>query len=120
MRDAYMRVWQVSLAGAAVLIGCGIFLALQDLGTATNWASVGSFFLALVTGIGSVLSFLSAKSKKEASAHRGNNQVRGRGTFINVGNQMVVNGDHSHVEATFGEPPSQSKRQRKSRPTARR
>jgi hypothetical protein len=115
-----MRMWHVSLAGAAVLIGCGIFLALQDLGTATNWASVGSFFLALVTGIGSVLSFVSAKSKKKASAHRGNNRVRGRGKIINVGNQIVVIGDRPHVEATFGEPPpSQSKGQRKSRPTAR-
>lgn len=114
-----MRLWHAWLAGAAVLIGCGIFLALQDLGTATDWASVGSFFLALVTGIGSALSFVSTRSRKEASAHRENSRVRGHGTVINVGNQMVVNGDHSHVKATFGEPPPPGKSKRKSRPQAR-
>lgn len=91
-----MRTWHILLAGAAVLVGCGIFLALQDLGTATNWASVGSFFLALLTGIGSVLSLVSAKSKQESSG-----QASGRSWILNLFNQVVMNGDHNRVDITI-------------------
>jgi hypothetical protein len=113
-----MRTWHILLVGAVVLIGCGIFFALQDFGTSTNWASIGSFFLALVVGIGSVLSLVSSKAKKGASSHGSNDQPHGRGIIVNLRNKMVVNGDHSHVEATFGEPSSWSSGHRKPKPTS--
>lgn len=51
-----MRVWLAMLAVAVVLAGCGIFFALQDLGTANEYASIASFFLALLiaSGIGNI------------------------------------------------------------------
>jgi hypothetical protein len=110
-----MRSWHILLAGAGALVGCGIFLALQDLGTATDWASIGSFFLALITGIGAALSFARSKPEEASPA-----EERGRGTVFNVGNQIVVSGDHSHVTATFGEPPSKAGTRRKNKPRASR
>jgi hypothetical protein len=61
-----VRVWLILLVGAAALIGCGIFFAVQNLGHADEYASVASFFLALLTAIGSVLSVARSKSDKDA------------------------------------------------------
>lgn len=60
-----IRIWLTLLLGAAVLIGCGVFFAFQDLGNATEYASVASFFLALITGVASMLSFARTKASKE-------------------------------------------------------
>jgi hypothetical protein len=60
-----IRIWLTLLLGAAVLLGCGVFFAFQDLGNATEYASVASFFLALITGVASMLSFARTKASKE-------------------------------------------------------
>jgi hypothetical protein len=113
-----MRTWQILLAGAAVLIGCGIFFSLQDLGTANDYATIASFFLALVTATGSALAFTRSKSEQKSADRSGQDQLRGRSTIINMGNDMVINGDHSHVQATFEVPPSR-KQDRNGKPPAR-
>jgi hypothetical protein len=43
-----IRVWVASLALMALLIGAGVFFEVQDLGTASQWAGVASFLLAVV------------------------------------------------------------------------
>ena len=58
-----MRMWLAMLAGAMVLTGCGVFFALQDLGTANEYASIASFFLALLTASGSLISLTRSKSR---------------------------------------------------------
>jgi len=58
-----MRMWLAMLLSAAVLIGCGTFFATQDIGTADAYAIVASFFLALLSTIGSILTLAASKSK---------------------------------------------------------
>lgn len=113
-----MRMWHVLLVGAAALIGCGIFLALQNLGAANDYATIASFFLALVIAIGSALSFVRAKSGKESARHDENNH--GHGTILNLLNKLVVVGNNSHIRATFKETPSSATGHRKFGPTDRR
>lgn len=67
-----MRMWLALLLGATILIGCGTFFALQNLGNATEYASVASFFLALITAVGSMLTFARSKTGKEHGDHPDN------------------------------------------------
>jgi hypothetical protein len=98
-----VRIWLTLLAGAAVLTGCGIFFAIQNLGTANEYASVASFFLALLTATGSVLSFAHAKPKKDApqpepAAERHGNSSWKTTIKGNVG--AFQQGDRSVMEIT--------------------
>jgi hypothetical protein len=93
--DRRMPLWAALSAGAAVLIGCGIFFALQDIGTANEWASIGSFFLALVTAVGSLLSLVRSKQEKEPAAHKGSGRKPARASIMFAWrNGQVVHGDH--------------------------
>jgi hypothetical protein len=60
--------WAVLSAGAAVFVGCGIFFAFQGLGAANDYATIASFFLALVTAIGSWFSLARSRQKQEKEA----------------------------------------------------
>ncbi len=97
-----MRMWLAMLAVAAVLTGCGVFFALQDLGTANEYASIASFFLALLTAGGSVLSLTRSKPTHQGARSRKENPRNARGAPRNlaVGNDVVVQGDRAHVEYT--------------------
>jgi uncharacterized protein YceK len=70
-----MRMWLAMLAVAVVLTGCGVFFALQDLGTANGYASIASFFLALLTASGSVISRIRSKPKDRTDS--GSNETPG-------------------------------------------
>jgi hypothetical protein len=63
--------WFALLAASAVLVGAGIFFARQDLSSADGYASVGSFFLALL-GVGaSMLSRARSRSAPTDPESRG-------------------------------------------------
>lgn len=97
-----MRMWLAMLAGAVVLVGCGVFFALQDLGRADQYASVASFFLGLVTAIGSVLALARTKPKGQQADPSRQNQPPTRGATFNFlrNNGVVVQGDRSRVNVT--------------------
>jgi hypothetical protein len=88
-------MWLVMGAGAVVLVGCGVFFALQDLGHADQYASVASFFLALLTAIGSVVALARSKSKEQHADGSQENQRPRRGPAVNLawGNENVQQGD---------------------------
>jgi hypothetical protein len=96
------------LVSAAVLVGCGIFFAFQDLGKADQYASVGSFFLALLTAVGSVLTLARSKSDKAADNEGVENQPNGRSGTRNFAlfNEVVHIGDGSttNIVKTVGRP----------------
>lgn len=81
-----MPLWAALSASAAVFIGCGIFFAFQDLGTANDYATIASFFLALLTAAGSLLSFLRSKDGQDATTH-------GQGSRNRVHRSLVVLGN---------------------------
>jgi hypothetical protein len=59
-----MRVptWLALLGFALLLVAVGVFLASQDLGVADQYASIASFFLALVVAGGSAIIWLRARA----------------------------------------------------------
>lgn len=97
-----MRMWLVMGAGAVVLVGCGVFFALQDLGHAEQYASVASFFLALLTATGSVVALSRSKSREQHASGGGENQPSRRSPTINVawGNEHVQQGDGTIANIT--------------------
>lgn len=97
-----MRMWLAMLAIAVVLTGCGILFALQDLGTANEYASIASFFLALLTASGSVLSLTRAKAENQNRKSREESPAgtRDAPVYIATGNENVVQGNHNHVKYT--------------------
>lgn len=96
-----MRTWLAMLAIAAVLIGCGTFFALQDVGTANEYASIASFFLALVTTCGSVFSLVRSKAKDQAkSSTKQPDEMHSGPTNIAFGNEIVLQGEGAHVKYT--------------------
>jgi len=93
-----MRLWLAMLAGAAVLVGCGIFFAFQDLGKADQYASVASFFLALLTAVGSMVSLARSRSRARTGDRGGEDQPQPpHSTAINLawGNKVVQQGAQS-------------------------
>jgi hypothetical protein len=91
-----LPLWVVLSGGAAVFIGCGIFFALQDLGTVNDYATIASFFLALATGIGSLVSFVRPKQEQatatpaeqsEQPTHGATTVVFGNPGIYQVGNR---------------------------------
>jgi hypothetical protein len=92
-------MWLAMLVIATVLVGCGIFFAFQNLGTANEYASIASFFLALLTAAGSALSLTRSKSAKEASNKAGENQHQGHGTSFNIAmnNEIVQQGPNANA-----------------------
>ena len=98
--------WVILSAGAAVFIGCGIFFVFQDLGTANAYATIASFFLALVTAVGSLVSLARSKQKKESGDHNEETrQSRGICLLFAWGNRMVNQGDIEHVDIWATPPP---------------
>jgi len=96
-------MWLALLAGAAVLVGCGVFFALQNLGHADQYASVASFFLALLTAIGSAVAL--ARSKPPEQSTEGSQQSRPRrGWVLNFfgWNRVVIHGNRSVVNINDG------------------
>jgi hypothetical protein len=99
-------MWLVMGAGAVVLVGCGVFFAVQDLGHADQYASVASFFLALLTAIASAVALARSKSKEE---HAEGQRPR-RGPTVNLAwrNEHVQQGDGTVANITkIVEAPSQ-------------
>lgn len=87
------------LLGALALVGCSVFLALQNLGNAALDATVASFFLALLTAAGSLLILSRSKSRQEVahgakeSTSTGRVLVRKRTLNILRRNENVQTGD---------------------------
>lgn len=110
-------MWLALLAGAVVLVGCGVFFAVQDLGRAEEYASVASFFLALLTAIGSVLSLTRSRSKERTDGGGEQGKLPGRGMTVNYAwrNDVVQTGDRATASVTkiLGQP--SRKRSRRSR-----
>src|SRR5579862_3011958 len=97
--DRRLPPWAALFAGAAVFIGCGIFFAFQDLGTANDYATIASFFLALLTAAGSLVSFVRSKqtpetAQKEAAETRA---PAGNAVVILGHVDTVLNGDHTQA-----------------------
>ena len=105
-----MRTWLVMLLGAVVLVGCGVFLAFQNLGNAALYATVASFFLALLTGAGSLLVLSRSKPDGEAahgateSKSSGRVLVRKRTINLLRGNENVQTGEGSIMVVNQAEP----------------
>jgi hypothetical protein len=101
-----MPLWVALSAGAAVFIGCGIFFAFQDLGTANAYATIASFFLALLTAAGSLFTF--ARSKREqATAQQGEQPAVGRMTVRKADSVQVGPGTTANLTKFYiyeGEP----------------
>jgi len=96
-----VRAWLIVLLGAVALVGCGVFLAFQNLGNAALYATVASFFLALLTAAASLL-VLSRSKRNEEAAHSateskssGRFLVRKRTINLLRGNENVQTGDGS-------------------------
>jgi hypothetical protein len=103
MKKVQVRTWLAMLAAAALLVGCGIFFAFQDLGRADQYASVASFFLALLTAAGSVLALARARSGERAGEeHAKDHKPDGNRTTLNLAwqNDVVVSGEGSTVNIT--------------------
>lgn len=96
-----MRSWLAMLAGAVVLVGCGVFFAFQNLGNAALYASVASFFLALLTASGSMLSLVRSKLREQTANGSKEDQPSGRNPVfkwiinIAVRNKHVQTGSES-------------------------
>jgi hypothetical protein len=97
-----MRMWLALLAGAAVLVGCGLFFAFQDLGRADQYASIASFFLALLTTVGSLLALARSKPKEKSAEGSKEHQPAGPGPNYNVAlwNENVQQGPWSVANVT--------------------
>jgi len=110
-------MWLAMLVAAAVLVGCGVFFAFQDLGKANAYASIASFFLALVTAAGSVLSRARSKSVKGADNKGEENQHQGHGArhIIAIDNDLVQTGDNAigNVTKTVILPPRERNHRRR-------
>lgn len=116
--DRRIPLWAALSICAAVLIGCGIFFALQDLGTANDYATIGSFFLALVAAAGSLLSFARSKQQAEAAARHEARQSQqpSSGSMINhgnIGNYQSGPGAVAHIVINRSGQASQVKKRRK-------
>jgi hypothetical protein len=95
-----MRMWLAMLAVAVVLAGCGVLFAFQDLGTANEYASIASFFLALLVASGSVISLARSRPKDRAgSSSEENPGVMPNGP-VNVAfdNIIVQQGPNANVK----------------------
>jgi hypothetical protein len=119
-KRAPKRVWLTLLVCAAVLTGCGIFFAMQDLGTANEYASIASFFLALLTAAGSALSLARAKPGKDISEptaeRRGSSSWQ---TTINGDVGAFQQGDGSVMEITLDAAPAPKPDHRKAGRTSK-
>jgi hypothetical protein len=97
-----IRIWLTLLLGAVVLIGCGIFFAFQGLGDATEYASVASVFLALITTVASMLSFARIKAGKERGTHpRNETEPRANPTQTISGCDVAMTGKGARAKVTI-------------------
>lgn len=110
-----MPLWAALSLGVAVFIGCGIFFAFQDLGAATDYATIASFFLALLTAAGSLLTFVRSKRKQEATVPRAEgSQKLTRGSLIVLGNVGgIQRGNHNNMDVSMSEPHQEKKHKHK-------
>lgn len=92
--------WAVLSDGAVVFIGCGIFFAFQSLGTANDYASIASFFVALLTAAGSLFSLVRSKQEKAARAQSERDRRTGsRSLLLAWKTTGIVNrGDNARFE----------------------
>ena len=97
-----MRMWLVMGAGAIVLVACGVFFAFQGLGHADQYASVASFFLALLTAIASAVALARSKSKERRADGSEDNRPSRWGPTVNLAwrNQHVQQGDGTVANIT--------------------
>jgi threonine/homoserine/homoserine lactone efflux protein len=96
-----MPLWAAMSVGAAVFIGGGIFFALQDLGTANDYATIASFFLALLTAGGSLLSFMHSKREQPPDPHGQESRKPASRSYVLVRNAKAVQiGDHNQQDIT--------------------
>ena len=112
-----MPWWAVLAAGAVVFVGCGIFLALQSLGTANDYATIASFFLALVTAIGSWLSLARSRQDKEVAAQPQRTQRTGSRSWLFAWKPtgIVNHGNNARFEQIhIGAPPPQEEEKQES------
>jgi amino acid transporter len=107
-----LPAWAILLFGTVVFVGCGIFLSLQDLGTATNYSNIASFLLALLTGIGSLLSLRRTKQENKPAQEGEKKQPRiWRSWMVAIGNGIVIHqGNNSTTNIANGQlPPEKDK-----------
>jgi hypothetical protein len=106
------------LASALVLAGAGVFFAVQDLGTANEYASIASFFLALLTAAGSLLSLARAKTKQSAAtSKKPRNTQSAHGPILSMvlGAKVVQYGANSSATVNESIPAGSGKKGRRTR-----
>jgi hypothetical protein len=90
-----IRTWLVLLAFAVLLVAAGVFFATQELSVADQYASVASFFLALVVAGASTVGRLRAGRSRTGDAGGTRPASRWRGARVAFGNDQVNQGDHA-------------------------
>ena len=103
LRQDIVRIWLVSLTGAAILVGAGIFFAFEGTGKAGQYASIASFFLALPVAAGSIVSLNQTRSKMRAADKEDNREPASPNHAVTVRDSTGIqlgDGNYMHVEVT--------------------
>jgi hypothetical protein len=108
--DVRKPLWVALSICAVALIGCGVFFALQDLGTANDYATVASFFLALITAVGSVVSFVHSKHEAMPTHDEAAQRRQGSGgTIFTFGPVGMIGTGKSRIRARINMPSQEPK-----------
>ncbi|MGW4940823.1 hypothetical protein ACWEOZ_04430 [Actinoplanes sp. NPDC004185] len=94
--------WAAPIALAVLLAGAGVFFAVQDLGRADQYASVGSFLLALAVAGGSVVLHLRRRGDDPAPPAEqapATADPSSRNTIVDAG--VVFTGPGARADITF-------------------
>ncbi|HEY3015383.1 MAG TPA: hypothetical protein VGJ41_09765 [Nocardioides sp.] len=109
------RAWLVLLAVSAVLVAVGIFFASQDLGTADQYASVASFFLALVGVAVAIVARFRSRQGAAGSTEAQPDRPEPKGGTVNlaIGNTYLQQGSNNVMNVEHNATPARKKRPRK-------
>jgi hypothetical protein len=110
-----IRGWLVLLGISAALVAVGIFFARQDLGTADEYASVASFFLALVGAAASVVSRLRSREQTPEPAEPRSGAAEGDGSthILLMDNDNVMIGPDNVMNVSYTVDSVRGRRRRK-------
>jgi hypothetical protein len=103
-----MRTRLGLIAGTTVLVGIGVFFAVAGTGTAGQYATIGSFFLAVPVAAAAIIAIAQAGSEGGATNEAEENPTKPPSNSQRAawGNKVVQQGDHAvaHVDITYNSP----------------